>query len=122
MQYEVPDTEPENYEADNDYVPGEYDENSDDGDDDRDRGGVNDIDPPQDPDDIDANYDDNASIIINPSGPYHDGPISGVTTYQDQTIVDTDTAVETADTEPTGMAEPTGGAEPIGVEKPPPRK
>ena len=95
LQHEYPTAEPDNDEADKEYVPGEYDKNSDDDDDDGDRGRDNDIDPPQEPADMDANDDDNSDIILNPSGPDHDGLIAGVTTDQDQTVVDTDTAVET---------------------------
>ena len=87
LQYEVPDAKPDNDEADEEYVPGEYYENSDhddDNDDDEcDGGRDNDIDPPQEPANIDTDYNDNAGVILNPSGSDHFSPIVGMTTYHD---------------------------------------
>ena len=49
------------------------------------------------------------------STPDHDGPIEGGTTYQDQTVADTDTDRETEYTDPTGVAYPTGAGDSTGV-------
>ena len=73
------------------------------------------MDPPKEPSDTNANDDDDTAIILNPTGPEHDGPIPGVTTDQYQTVVDTDTAGETPDTKPTGVADLTGATDHLGV-------
>ena len=122
LQHAVPDAKLDDGEADEDYVPGEYDENNDDDDGGGNRGGDDDIDPPQEPADIDTDGDEDVAIILNPASPEHDVLIIGVTTDQDQTLVDYDTAGDTADTDPTGVAELTGATELIGVAKPPKNK
>ena len=58
LQHEVPGIRPDNYEANEDYTPVEYDENSNDGDNGSDGVGYNEIDPQQDPENIDSNDDE----------------------------------------------------------------
>ena len=122
IHHEVPDTKPDDEEAGEYYVPGEYDKNSNDDDGGGDRVGDNDIYPLQEPADIDTDDDKDAAIILNPDGSEHDGPILGVTIDQDQNVVDSDTAGDTKDTNPTGVADITGATELIGVATPPKNK
>ena len=117
LQHEVPDAKLDDGEADEDYVSGEYDENSNDDNGGGNVGGDDDIDPPQEPADIDTDDDEDMAIILNPASPEHDVPIIGVTTDQYQAVVDSDTAGDTADTYPTGVAELTGATDLIGVGK-----
>ena len=76
LQHEVPGIRPDNYEANEDYTPVEYDENSNDGDNGSDGVGYNEIDPQQDPENIDSNDDEYMATILNPAGTNHDSPIS----------------------------------------------
>ena len=119
LQHEVPNYELDNDKDDKDYVPGEYNKNSNNDDDGGNEGGDDDIDPLQEPANINANDDDHADIILNPSGTEHDSPIAGVTTDQDQTVVNTDTAGEKAVTETKIVTDITGATDPLGVETPP---
>ena len=97
-----PDTQgtgaPEIEETDEDYIPRELNENSDDNDDDSDGGRDDAIDPPKDPVDINASDNDNMAIMFKPAGPEHDNTVVGVTTDQYHTAVDTETSGKTADT------------------------
>ena len=69
LQHEVPGVKPDNDGAYKDYVPGIYDENSDNYGDDGEGGGENDIDLPQEPANIDTNGNGEVTIILNPAGP-----------------------------------------------------
>ena len=89
LQHEVPDAETDNCKADEDYLPGEDDDNNVDGDDDDNIGKDNNIDSQQDTVNNDANENDDTSIILNPASPNHYGPISGVATEKYQTTVNT---------------------------------
>ena len=84
LRLEVPNADIGDGEANEDYVPGEYDDNDDD-DDDNHGGGGEDIYPQQGPANVDENDDDNVSIILNLAGPEHDAPMAGLATDQDQT-------------------------------------
>ena len=117
LQHKVPDAKPYYDKSDKEYVPGKYDENSDDDYDDGGRRGDNDIQPTEEPADI--NNDDDATIILNPEGLEYDGLITGWTIYQYQNVVDTDKYGETEDTKPIGVIDLTGLEEPLGVTTPP---
>ena len=105
MRNEFTGTKPDNDEVNENYFPGEDDNNNDDDDDDNDGGGYDKVDPQQETSDINSDDGDDKAIILNPGRPDHDGPIAGVATDQDQTIVNTDTdGKETAYTDATSTA------------------
>ena len=116
LQPKVSDAELDEEKANDNYVPGEDDDNDDNNNDD-DGGRDNNVDHHVDTDDS-----EDAAIILNPTGNDHAGPITGVTMYQDQTIVNTDAAgKETVDintTSESGATKPTGVSEPTWVTDP----
>ena len=79
LRLKVLDAEPDDNETDGEYVLGEdYDNN--DGDDGEGGGGGDNLDCQKSPDDVNANKNDDVTIILNPAGPDHDGPIAEVVT------------------------------------------